>query len=157
MIPVPKLETVKVPEVLICIRSMPLVERVKLPPDPLRPMSAPPTATEGDPAVPTGTTKGPVIVSPALRTFNEAWPVTVPTRLAVMVLALKLPEPSRVTIAELVFASVAVVAVLATLPPVVIVAKFESGNCVPASTSAASSKEVVNVPLRFVCKRPFAK
>lgn len=49
-----------------------------------------------------------------------------PVKLAVMVPAIKLPLASRATIADAVFASVAVVAALLTLPGVTIVANFIS-------------------------------
>src|SRR6266404_4614028 len=68
----------------------------------------------GNAVVPAGICKVPVIVSPALSTFNDALPVTLPVTLpikfAVIVPAEKLPDASRATIAFAVLALVAVVA-----------------------------------------------
>ena len=56
--------------------------------------------------------------------------LALPDRAAVIVPALKLPLEFRATIAEAVLASVAVVAELATFPPVEIVARLESASAV---------------------------
>jgi hypothetical protein len=73
--------------------------------------------------------------------------VALPVRAAEIVPAEKLPEPSRVTIAEFVFALVAVVAELETLPEVAIVANFVSTIPAAASTPAFTN------PVAFVNTR----
>jgi len=60
--------------------------------------------------------RAPVIVSPVLSTLSEAEPVTLPVKLAVIVPALKLPEPSRNTIVDAVLLDVAVVFVFGSVP-----------------------------------------
>ena len=61
-------------------------------------------------------------MSPVFNTFSDAAPV----RLAVIVPAVKLPEPSRATIALAVLALAAVVALLLTLPAVEMIASLVS-------------------------------
>jgi len=57
---------------------------------------------DGNAVVPAGSCNVPVMVSPALSTFNEAlpvtFPVTLPIKFAVIVPATKFPDPSRTTI-----------------------------------------------------------
>src|SRR6266852_5015574 len=97
---------------------------------------------DGLAAEPAGIINVPVIVSPALSTFNDAAPV----KLAVIVPAEKLPDPSRDTMAFAVFALVAVVAELATFPAVLIVASFVSTIPAAGSTSALIINELDNKP-----------
>src|SRR5262245_31341285 len=97
---------------------------------------------EGVAAAPAGIVSEPVIVSPVLRTFNDAAPITA----AVTEPALKFPEASRDTIAFAVFALVAVVAELFTLPAVVIVASLPSLIAADALISAFTIKELLKFP-----------
>src|ERR1044071_8708149 len=106
---------------------------------------------DGAAALPAGIINVPVIVSPALSTFNEALPVTLPVRFAVIVPAEKLPDASRLTIAFAVLAFVAVVAELATLPAVLIVANLVSTIAAPAATSAFTIREVDKFPDASLC------
>src|SRR5260221_154002 len=94
------------------------------------------------------------MVSPALSTFNDALPVTLPVRFAVIVPAEKLPELSRATIALTVLELVAVVAELATLPAVEIVASFVSTIAAAGSTSALTINDVDNNPAALLCTTP---
>jgi hypothetical protein len=106
--------------------------------------------SDGDAALPAGRINVPVIVSPALRTFKDALPVTLPVtfpvKFAVIVPAEKLPDASRDTMAFAVFALVAVVAELATLPAVEIVASFVSTIPADADTSASTIRELDKFP-----------
>jgi hypothetical protein len=72
----------------------------------------------------------------AVDAFPVRFPVTLPVRFAVIVPALKLPLASRATIADAVFASVAVVAELLTFPEVVIVANLVSAMAADVEISA---------------------
>jgi|SRR5579872_2884447 len=105
---------------------------------------------DGNAVVPAGSCKVPVIVSPALSTFNEAAPV----KLATTVPALKFPELSRSTIVFGVFVLVAVVAEFATLPAVEIVANLVSTIAAAGSTSALTINELVNNPDELLCTTP---
>jgi hypothetical protein len=60
--------------------------------------------SEGNAVVPAGNCKVPVMMSPVLSTLLDALPVTFPTKFALIVPALKLPEPSRTTILPAVLA-----------------------------------------------------
>ena len=93
------------------------------------------------------------MVSPALRTFNDDAPVTLPTKAAVIVPAVKLPEISRATIALAVFAAVAVVAEFNTLPAVEIVASL-SLAIVPTVISSLIINDVERVPEPLVWTTP---
>lgn len=70
--------------------------------------------------------------------------VAFPERFAVIVLAVKLPEPSRITIVFAPLLLLAVVAELATLPAVVIVASFESVIAAELLISALTISDVDN-------------
>ena len=65
-------------------------------------------------------------------------PVTLPLKLAVIVPAAKLPEASRATIALVVLATVAVVALLLTLPALLIVASLLSAIVALVAISAST-------------------
>jgi hypothetical protein len=80
--------------------------------------------------------------------------VALPLKLAVMVPAEKLPDESRATIALAVFALVAVVAELATLPAVEIVASFESVIAADDEISALTINELDNNPAALLCTTP---
>src|SRR5258706_333786 len=71
--------------------------------------------------------------------------------------AAKLPEASLATIADAVFAEVAVVAVLDTLPAVAIVANLVSTMAAEALMSAFTIREVVNKPAASLCTMPVAE
>ena len=100
----------------------------------------------GAAAVPAANCRLPVMVSPVVSTFNEALPVTVPVRFAVIVPAEKLPDASRATIVLAVFVFVAVVAEFATLPAVLIVASLVSTIAAAGSTSVFTISELDNNP-----------
>jgi len=114
--------------------------------------------SDGAAAVPAGNCNAPVIVSPALSTFNDAAPVTLPVtfpvKLAVMVPAEKLPEASRATMAFAELVLVAVVAEFATLPAVLIVANLVSTIAAAASTSALTINELDKLPEASLCTTP---
>jgi len=74
--------------------------------------------------------------------------------LAVIVVAEKLPDASRATIALAALAAVAVVAELATLPAVEIVANFVSTIAADGSISAFTIREVDNNPNESLCITP---
>ena len=76
-----------------------------------------------------------------------------PIKVAVILRAVKSPEPSRVTIAFPEFKFVAVVAEFATLPAAVIVAKYVSTICVPCQTPV----EIVPTPVRLEPVTPLPK
>jgi hypothetical protein len=69
---------------------------------------------------------------------------------AVMLAAAKFPEASRATMAEPELTSVAVVALLATLPAVEMVASLLSTIPAAAMMSAFVTKEVVSTPVMSV-------
>src|SRR5690606_6923480 len=102
----------------------------------------PVNTNDGNAVVPAGNCNAPVIVSPALRTLFDALPV----KLATIVPALKLPEPSRNTIVFGVFKLVAVVAELDTLPAVEIVANLVSTIAAAGLTSAFTINELDKFP-----------
>jgi hypothetical protein len=79
--------------------------------------------------------------------------VAFPDRLAVMVPAAKLPEPSRETMVLGVEDDVAVVAELETLPEVEIVWSFESGM-VASAMSEPTTWELVRSPRALECTTP---
>jgi hypothetical protein len=110
----------------------------------------PVNTNDGNAVVPAGSCNVPVIVSPALSTFNDAAPV----KLAVIVPAEKLPDESRATIAFAVLRLVAVVAEFATLPALEIVASFESVIAALGSISALTTNELVNNPAALLCTTP---
>ncbi len=140
-----------VPPADIFIRSNPVVLNDKLPAFVDKPVVVlPVNANDGNAVVPAGNCNAPVIVSPDLRTFNEAAPV----KLALIVPAEKLPEPSRATIALAVFALVAVVAELATLPAVLMVASLVSTIAADGSISAFTINELDNNPEESLCTIP---
>jgi len=101
---------------------------------------------DGAAAVPAGNCNAPVMVSPALSTFNDAAPVTFPVKFAVIVPAEKLPDASRATIALAVLALVAVVAEFATLPAVLIVANLLSTIPAFAAISLLTINELDKLP-----------
>src|SRR3990167_4391061 len=98
--------------------------------------------------------KSPDIVSPAFKTFNDAAPVTLPVKFAVIVPAVKLPDASLATIVLAVFAFVAVVAEFDTFPAVEIVANFESTIAAEESTSAFTIKDELRFPDESLCTTP---
>ncbi len=75
-------------------------------------------------------------------------------KFAEIVPALKFPEPSRATIAFAVFALVAVVAELETLPAVLMVANFVSTIAAAGSTSAFTINDVLKAPAALLCTTP---
>ena len=109
---------------------------------------------DGAAAVPAGNCNAPVMVSPALSTFNDALPVTLPVRFAVIVPAEKLPDESRATIALAVLALVAVVAEFATLPAVEMVANLLSVIAAFGAISAFTINELDKLPEASLCTTP---
>src|SRR5260221_10203267 len=125
------IEIVPPEDILSC--SAPFVLKDKLPALAESPLVVLPVNTsDGRAVVPAGNCNAPVIVSPALSTFNDAAPV----KLAVIVPAEKLFDASRNIIVLAVLELVAVVAEFATLPAVEIVANFVSTIAAAGSTSA---------------------
>ena len=123
-----------VPAVWICKVSVTAADR---------PVVVEPTKlSEGEPAEPAGKRKLPVMVEPDSETLPEA----VPVKLAVIVVALKLPEASLETMAEKVLALVAVVALLLTLPAALMTCKLLFVT-VLTSISEPTIKELVTKPV----------
>ena len=104
----------------------------------------------GVPTAPSGCTSAPVMVSPALSTLLDAAPVNA----AVMVPAVKFPEPSRATMALAVLALAAVVAELLTLPAVTIVASLVSTMAAEAFISALTIVSLAIIVLETVPLSP---
>src|SRR5579863_7563997 len=131
--------------------SAPLVLKDKLPVLAERPLVVLPVNTnDGNAVVPAGNCSAPVIVSPALSTLFDALPV----RLAMIVLAEKLPDASRATIVFGVLRLVAVVAELATLPAVLMVFNLVSTIPADADTSAFTINDVDKSPAALLCTTP---
>ena len=105
---------------------------------------------DGRAVVPAGSCNVPVMVSPTLSRFSEA----APSKSAITIFAEKLPEASRATIALAVLRPVAVVAVFATLPAVLIVASFESTIPAAAMISALVINELESTPDVLLCTTP---
>ena len=130
-----------VPLFVIFIRSNALVLNDKSPALADKPeVVLPVKIREGANVVPAGSCNVPVIVSPALRTLAEAAPV----KLAVIVPAEKLPDPSRATIVSVVFALVA------SVPMVISFALLVIAICVSVSNDLKFNV----VPVLFLNTRP---
>lgn len=115
------------------------------------PVPKPPSkANDGVFEVPAGTVRLPVRVPPVNARSSEACPV----RLAVIVPALKLPEPSRETMAPTVLALVAVVAELATSPEAVKVANLPLAIAAEPEMSASTINDEVKTPDALLCTTP---
>jgi len=149
-----KLAIVTTPEESILIRKRDPVESCNAPEAELNPAPVPTNKMEGAVESPKGTVSVPVNVSPVFNTFKEADPVTFPVRFEVIVVAAKLPDASLETMEFAVFASVAVVAELLTLPTVVMVASLVSAIAADGLTSALTIKEDVNKPAPLACTTP---
>lgn len=106
--------------------------------------------SEGALLVPEGSVSEPVRVPPAKAKSSEACPVNA----AVMVPAAKFPEASRATIAPAVFASVAVVAELATKPTAVNVDSLLLPMAAFEAISASTNNELVSNPEEELCTSP---
>jgi tRNA-binding EMAP/Myf-like protein len=91
----------------------------------------------------------------ALPVVDPDDPLALPVRLAVIVPALKLPDASRATIADAVFALVAVVAELLTLSAVAIVSSLVSTMAALALISALTiTPEAIEVALPTLVTSP---
>ena len=117
------------------------VDNCKLPLSDDKPTFDAPICNDGVVKLPIGTCKLPVNVPPV----NGKSRVECPVRVAVIVPALKLPEPSRDTMVDAVLLLVAVVALFATNPEVVNVTNL-SLPMVPGVISALTIKLEEKLP-----------